>query len=182
MGTDKGRDAILEQIARPKTRSPLFWWLLENHDLVQNTADGRRLNWGDLCLSFAAQGMTDRNGKAPTETTARQTWWRVRNEKKRLDARRAVAEAERAAKQANDPRRKMPSRMLSKTEPPLAAPPKALTSGGAKWSEKYKCDELGFIRVVDGMSAMARTLQNQNLSSGYPRDRAIEQFIGNREE
>ncbi|VFU17588.1 conserved protein of unknown function (plasmid) [Methylocella tundrae] len=74
----KSRDSILKQIERPKTRSALFWWLYDNHDRVLHAANGARISWRELCSSFADQGITDRDGKAPSIGTARLTWWRVR--------------------------------------------------------------------------------------------------------
>ena len=112
------RDVILDRIARPKTRSVLFWWLFEHHDMVEEVAGGARMSWAELCASFAEQGMTDRNGNPPNPGTARQTWWRVRKEKKRLDERRAAALAERAARAAANPRRNMPSRFPKGNYPP----------------------------------------------------------------
>ena len=88
-------DVILNGIARPKTRSSLFWWLFDNHAAIAQRAEGRRFDWTELCTTFRDQGLTDLDGKAPTVRTARMTWWRVRKEHARIEALRAAERAER---------------------------------------------------------------------------------------
>lgn len=117
---EKEREAIRAHLARSSDRSPLFWWLLENHDWILEEADGRRLMWIELCPTFAEMGLTDRTGKPALPKTAKLTWERVRKERARVDARRVVAEAEQAAKRAANPRRNMPSQWRGTYGPALA--------------------------------------------------------------
>ncbi len=113
---------ILERIARPNTRSSLFWWLLEHHDGVMQSAEGRRQDWKGLCSTFQSEGLTDLDGNPANARTARMTWWRVRKEKARIDALRSAERTERERRAAGNPRRYMPSQ-FRKAEygPPLAA-------------------------------------------------------------
>jgi hypothetical protein len=161
------RDVILDRIARPKTHSVLFWWLFEHHDMVEELAGGARMSWAELCASFAEQGMimTDRNGNPPKPGTARQTWWRVRKEKKRLDERRAAALAERAARVAANPRRNMPSRFpRGNYLRPVVAETGGTQVAGEK--KKYAFRPNGLIKVIDNPSSALHTHQDRNLECG----------------
>ena len=114
-------NVILNSIARPKTRSSLFWWLFDNHAAIAQRAEGRRLDWTELCTTFGDHGLTDLDGKAPTVRTARMTWWRVRKEHARVEALRAAERAERERRAAANPRRDMPSQFRKGDYgPPLA--------------------------------------------------------------
>ena len=113
--------AVLERIARPNTRSSLFWWLFEHHDAVMQSAEGRRQDWKGLCATFESEGLTDLDGNPANARTARMTWWRVRKEKARIDALRAAERAERERRAAASPRRNMPSQFRKGDYgPPLA--------------------------------------------------------------
>ena len=99
-----GARAIFRNVDRSSEHSTLFHWLVEHHDEMLNRSDGGRLRWSTLRLTFAEHGLTTANGKAPTESTARQTWYRVR--------RWVVAKRHRAAVMAATglaPRSLMPS-------------------------------------------------------------------------
>jgi hypothetical protein len=112
---------VLERIARPNTRSSLFWWLFEHHDAVMQSAEGRRLDWKGLCATFESEGLTDLDGNPANARTARMTWWRVRKERGRIDALRAAERAERERRAAANPRRDMPSQFRKgEYGPPLA--------------------------------------------------------------
>jgi len=70
---DRLRDAALSR------RSPLYRWLLANHQkfaAVIDKADGL-FRWQDIAAGFAAEGLTDTNGKPPSAATAKATWERV---------------------------------------------------------------------------------------------------------
>jgi hypothetical protein len=113
---------ILERIARPNTRSSLFWWMLEHHDGVMQSAEGRRQDWKGLCATFQSQGLTDLDGNPANARTARMTWWRVRKEKVRINTLRAAERAERERRAAANPRRDMPSQFRKGDYgPPLAS-------------------------------------------------------------
>lgn len=64
-------------------RSPLYRWLHERHDALASGFERRRTeglggpNWAALVAEFAALGLTDGTGKAPTLRGAQQTWYRV---------------------------------------------------------------------------------------------------------
>jgi hypothetical protein len=118
---------VLERIARPNTRSSLFWWLFEHHDAVMQSAEGHRLDWKGLRATFESEGLTDLDGKPATMRTARMTWWRVRKEKFRIDALRVAERAERERRAAASPRRDMPSQFRKGDY----GPPLATTDQGA---------------------------------------------------
>ena len=67
----KGLRAVLREIAHSADRSALFCWMVEHHDELALAAQGRRLHWRRLCERFAALGLTDINGNAASERTAR---------------------------------------------------------------------------------------------------------------
>lgn len=69
--------AILKTIARGDDRSPLFWWMVENHDAIAG-ASGARIKWKGLAEEAAARGLTDTRGMAVTDRNARETWRQAR--------------------------------------------------------------------------------------------------------
>ena len=75
-----GVRAILTQIAQSADRSSLFYWMVEHHDDLLAKANGRRLRWVELCISFRTLGLTNQQGEPATEQAARQTWYRARKE------------------------------------------------------------------------------------------------------
>lgn len=56
----------------------MFWWLVENHDLVVQSSAGQRIPWVTFCAHLADLGLKDRNGCNPKPHTARITWLRAR--------------------------------------------------------------------------------------------------------
>ena len=184
----KGKEKILQMVARPKIRSSLFWWLLENHDeLVEaEVMAGLGMRWTELCVQFAELGLADRNGNKVTEQTAKKTWERVRKERKRLDERRAAEEAARAARRAADPRRNMPSRITGPVGPALAEVQTELPEGAMLWNELYYKDREGLIQPVQNIrecinrAGAIRIKQEANLSIGRPIDDGIETLLGPR--
>lgn len=90
---DKILHRMLEDVGRPDNRSPLFWWLLENHDGIIAAAAGRRLRWHTLCAHFETLGLTDTTGKPATQRNARETWAQVRREVARLRSGETAAAA-----------------------------------------------------------------------------------------
>jgi hypothetical protein len=117
-----GRDSALAVAARSPRRSSLFWWLFDNHDdLIEAKGQGGLgFPWTAMCTVFAELELTLAAGAPITPERARQTWWRVRKEKARLRRLEAEANAERALRRAQDPRRNMPSRMLGRYQAPFA--------------------------------------------------------------
>jgi hypothetical protein len=61
-------------------RSPLYRWMRRHHDELAEKWAGLRIDWVATCERLAAVGLTDRNGKPPSSSTARQTWLRVRRD------------------------------------------------------------------------------------------------------
>ena len=110
----KGLRGVVREITHGANRSSLFWWMVENHDQLASAVGGRHLQWTRLCARFAKLGLTDANGHAPSEQTARKTWQRVR---------RAVAKARElaAANQSARPQRRYPSRISPEWRPPIAS-------------------------------------------------------------
>ncbi|MBV8487170.1 MAG: hypothetical protein JO161_02710 [Planctomycetaceae bacterium] len=110
----KGLRGVVREITHGGNRSSLFWWMVENHDQLASAVGGRRLEWTRLCARFAKLGLTDANGHAPSEQTARKTWQRVR---------RAVAKARElaAANQSARPQRRDPSRITPDWRPPVVS-------------------------------------------------------------
>jgi hypothetical protein len=63
--------------------------MMTNHDAFNAIVkEAVRPNWAKLAEEFANNGLTDGEGKPPTDECTRQTWWRVR---KAVAARRAAA-------------------------------------------------------------------------------------------
>ncbi|PPQ34651.1 hypothetical protein SAMN06265338_1475 [Rhodoblastus acidophilus] len=125
----KENDEIIQRVARPSWRSPLYWWLIENHDELRQAEfnTGRGVTWTDICARLAELGITLADGRPVKPSTARINWQRVRKEVARLEQRRARELAEQEARRAADPRRNMPSRFgknfspgppLSDVQPP----------------------------------------------------------------
>jgi hypothetical protein len=108
----KGLRGVVREITHGANRSSLFWRMVENHDQLASAVGGRRLQWTRLCARFAKLGLTDANGHAPSEQTARKTWQRVR---------RAVAKARElaAANQSARPQSRYPSRISRDWRPPM---------------------------------------------------------------
>lgn len=81
-------DRIFLIIARAG-RSPCFWWFYDHYDGMQ-TAEGKlRMTWRECCASLTELGITALHGRPLTPETARRTWKKV-VEKKRRDAARKV--------------------------------------------------------------------------------------------
>jgi hypothetical protein len=118
-----GREAALAVAGRSPRRSSLFWWLFDNHDdlIEAKGLSGLGFPWKSMCPVFAELDLSLLDGAPITPERVRKTWQRVRKEKARLRRLEAEAEAERALRRAQDPRRNMPSRMSGRYEAPLAA-------------------------------------------------------------
>ena len=71
-------EAVLGDIEQSPDRSPLFYWLVENHEELAAASRGRRLHWSSLATRFRALKLTDRDGKPASKETARKTWRRAR--------------------------------------------------------------------------------------------------------
>ena len=118
---DRDTKAILAIIKRGELRSPLFWWMVENHDAMLASADGQHIHWATFCGEAARRGLTDTKGRPPTERNARETWRQARLSV--TDARRRQAET--SATNSARPGAKYPSRISPDWRPQLAAGPVA---------------------------------------------------------
>ena len=78
--------AALRQVEQSSERSPLFYWMLDQHDALIAGAKGRKMRWSELCITFERLGLTNQHGERANELTARITWYRVRKEFARLRA------------------------------------------------------------------------------------------------
>ncbi len=109
-------DAVLGAVTRSGERSPLFHWLYQHHTKLAEATRGRRVRWRALCALFAEAGLTDITGKAATERTARETWYRVRREVAKQNALLGAVVAGRPATSQTLP----PSRMSLSRRPAIA--------------------------------------------------------------
>jgi hypothetical protein len=97
------------ELSRPKRRSALFWWLLEQHDWIVENSNACGVPWNSLGALLDELGLKSCAGKPAARETLRSTWKRVRKEKARIEAALIAKEAARAAKATANPRRNMPS-------------------------------------------------------------------------
>jgi len=75
-----GVRALLKQVRQRPDRSSLFHWMVQHHDQMLAEADGGKLIWPELCVTFASLGLTNQKGEPANEPTARKTWERARKE------------------------------------------------------------------------------------------------------
>ena len=61
-------------------RSPLYRWMRRHHDTLATAFAETPPAWGPLAAELAAVGLTDADGKPPSASSARQTWYRVRRD------------------------------------------------------------------------------------------------------
>ena len=73
-------------ISRGPGRSELFVWMVDHHAALVAKGTRGRMPWKELCVDFAADGLTDGNGKPPTELRASRTWKLACEEVQRLAA------------------------------------------------------------------------------------------------
>jgi hypothetical protein len=160
-------EKLQKALSRPGRRSPLFWWLLEQHDWILENSNACGVPWNTIAALVAELGLTSLTGKPAGRETLRTTWKRVRREKARIEAARFANEAARSAKAAANPRRNMPSQFPKGSYgPPLAVVPEK-SAGDIPpqelWMGKYWFKEDGFIKVIDGISSAVYCKQQQNL-------------------
>jgi hypothetical protein len=61
-------------------RSPLYRWMRRHHDALAEAFAETPPAWTPLAAEMAAVGLTDADGKPPSPTSVRQTWYRVRRD------------------------------------------------------------------------------------------------------
>src|SRR3954469_10754604 len=76
-------------------RSPLFQWMLRNHDTLVETFAESRPNWTRVTELLTSKGFSSTDGKPLNPQSVRQMWFRVR---KRHAAMRAGRKPRQAAK------------------------------------------------------------------------------------
>jgi hypothetical protein len=69
---------VLAKLRRTQKRSPLFYWLAENHDPFLGASDGERIDWKTVTAALSELGLTDAGGQALNPENVRLTWYRVR--------------------------------------------------------------------------------------------------------
>jgi hypothetical protein len=77
------------------TRSPLFQWMLRNHDMLAETFAESRPNWTRVTELLMSRGFSSTDGKPLNPQSVRQMWFRVR---KRHAAMRAGRKPRQAAR------------------------------------------------------------------------------------
>ncbi len=109
--TRRSRKAILNAVSRGADRSPLFWWMVVEHDAILASARSR-IHWKTFCDAAAKHGLTDTKGRPPTERNARETWRQAR-----------IAVARERAGAAKLPKRSKPLSRISPDWRPEVVPP-----------------------------------------------------------
>jgi hypothetical protein len=71
-------------------RSPLYRWMRRHHDTLLAAFAETPPAWAPLAAEMAAVGLTDADGKPPSATSVRQTWYRVRRDLARARERPAM--------------------------------------------------------------------------------------------
>ena len=119
-----GTRAVLRKLDQSADHSTLFHFMVDKHDSMVVRANGGRMRWTDLCVTFASLGLTTREGEPADERNARQTWYRVRKDvaQKRADAERlaAIGLAPRSRMPSASPRARTP---IEHTRPPSNTAP-----------------------------------------------------------
>jgi hypothetical protein len=92
---------VIDYLLQGPNRSSLFWWLVDHHDELAEAAGTKPIRWGPLAVRLASYGLTDRENKAATPETVRQTWKRAR----RFVVEEAVAKQARALLKKQNPSR-----------------------------------------------------------------------------
>lgn len=70
------------------TRSPLFQWMLRNHDRLAETFEESRPNWTRVTELLVSKGFSTTDGKPLNPQSVRQMWWRVRQRHAAIQGRR----------------------------------------------------------------------------------------------
>lgn len=82
---------LWERVEKSVSQSSLGKFMAENHDDFLETFSGyQRGRWAAVVVFAEENGLTDNNGKVPSEATAKQTWKRVKARVARVRAARAT--------------------------------------------------------------------------------------------
>ena len=71
-------------------RPALYQWMISNHDDLVALFQDARLNWPHLTTVFTDLGFRNLDGSDLKPETVRRTWYRVRQRRQRIVARRAL--------------------------------------------------------------------------------------------
>jgi len=66
--------AVAAAAGRDPKRSPLFHWLVKNHDALAPGLRSKRVDWAPVIASAAAEGVKTDWGTEPQAQTVRRTW------------------------------------------------------------------------------------------------------------
>jgi hypothetical protein len=77
------------------TRSPLFQWMLRNHDMLAETFAESRPNWTRVTELLMSRGFSSTDGKPLNPQSVRQMWFRVRKRHAAMQAGRKPRQAAR---------------------------------------------------------------------------------------
>jgi hypothetical protein len=81
--------ALLARAAkRPRKagRSALYRWMAKNHAELAAAFEKDSPDWTVLSEEFGKAGLTDRTGKPASPNTAKQTWFRVRRDLRKIES------------------------------------------------------------------------------------------------
>jgi hypothetical protein len=76
--TDIASDLRAALYEGASTRSPLFIWMLRNHDMLVETFIEARPNWTRVTELLMSRGFSSTDGKPLNPQSVRQMWFRVR--------------------------------------------------------------------------------------------------------
>ena len=102
------------------TRSPLFQWMLRNHDLLAETFAESRPNWTRVTELLVSKGFSNTDGKPLNPQSVRQMWFRVRKRHAAMQAGRKPRQAS-AAEEEDAPVRVHPAKEPKTEDGPLSA-------------------------------------------------------------
>lgn len=68
----------LAAVAASSRRSPLFLWMVDQHDELIRLGAAGGFSWRVLCSVATELGLADKKGQPPSPETARKTWRRAR--------------------------------------------------------------------------------------------------------
>jgi hypothetical protein len=116
--------AVAAAAGRDPKRSPLFHWLVKNHDALAPGLRSKRVDWNPVIASAAAEGVKTDWGTDPQAQTIRRTW---RKACAHVEAERKATAAREAGTSPKPERKVYPRDMPKDWRPPEAAaaePPK----------------------------------------------------------
>jgi hypothetical protein len=77
----------LQVVADEPSPPTLYNWMRQHYGDLERILADLRPEWHTLAEEFAKLGIMDRPGRPASTERVRRTWWRLRTEMKRLEAR-----------------------------------------------------------------------------------------------